>query len=663
MTVRGSDLSILIIVPVTLVALTWFFDRTTLGSTVKACASNPRLARLSGISPKVISTMVWALAAGLSTLSVVLIAGQTGSAGDVTTLGPQTLSLALVAAVIGGMTSFSRAIIASVAIGLAESILNFNFIADPGLINLLLLDHGAGGRPVQPGTSRRERGLRVHSTGPPMPVRLQSYRWARNVNKSGIVLLGVIAVVLPLVFTTPSTQQIFTEVVAFAICATSLTVLTGWLGQLSLGQMAFAGLGALFAARLVEVGVPFWLAIAATTAASAVLAAILGLGLAARPGPLPGRRHLHIRPGGTAVLLQPADPQRAVVGRLGPSVLPWGSSSHCRSPGSAPTTTWSSSSSPWSSWSPAGSATAEWVAPSWRCATTRTPRPPTRVRPAWEKIRAFSIAGALAGMGGALLSGAFANVAFGGPGSFFVVDGSLGLVAMVVIGGMGSVTAAVIGAIWVIGIPALAPNNQVLGLLASSLGLLVILLYFPRGLNQVSYDVRDAFLAWADRRFGKDPAPKAVREAATVLRPATEHPRDTGAPALAVTDLRVTYGGITAVDRVTLTVGSGQIVGLIGSNGAGKSTLMNAIGGFVSATGSVRLGDQEIGDKPPASRAALGLGRTFQSATLFPELTVNETLLVALESKDGTGALSTAIALPRNRRRSRTRPVRRHRPD
>ena len=60
-----------------------------------------------------------------------------------------------------------------------------------------------------------------------------------------------------------------------------------------------------------------------------------------------------------------------------------------------------------------------------------------RVRPAWEKIRAFAIAGALAGMGGALLSGAYANVAFAGPGSFFVVDASLSLVAMVVIGGMG----------------------------------------------------------------------------------------------------------------------------------------------------------------------------------------------------------------------------------
>ena len=61
---RGSDLSILIIVPITLIALTWFLDRTTLGRTVKACASNPRLARLSGISPKMVSTMVWALAAG-----------------------------------------------------------------------------------------------------------------------------------------------------------------------------------------------------------------------------------------------------------------------------------------------------------------------------------------------------------------------------------------------------------------------------------------------------------------------------------------------------------------------------------------------------------------------------------------------------------------------
>ena len=458
--VRGSDISILIMVPITLIALTWFLDRTTLGRTVKACASNPRLARLSSISPKMVSTMVWALAAGLSTLSVVLIAGQSGAAGDLTTLGPQTLSLALVAAVIGGMTSFRRTILASVLIGLAQSIVNFNFIEEPGLINLLLLI-----TVVVAVLFNRERTdeSEVFAFTPrarPIPVRLRSFRWARNVNKSGVFLLAVIAVVLPLIFTQPSTQQTFTEVLAFAICATSLTVLTGWLGQLSLGQMAFAGLGALFAARLVEGGVPFWLAIVATTAGSAVLATVLGLSslrvkglylavvtfvfaLAAQqyffslhilsgassdgsdlpfiPGKLfslsfPGQRtYYYVVLVILAVVLLVASRFRD--SGIGRSIMAVRDNENAAAA--------------------------------------------YRVRPAWEKIRAFAIAGALAGLGGALLSGAYANVAFAGPGSFFVVDASLSLVAMVVIGGMGSVTAAVIGAIWVIGIPALAPNNAV----------------------------------------------------------------------------------------------------------------------------------------------------------------------------------------------------------
>ncbi len=650
-TVRGSDVSILVIVPITLIALTWFLDRTTLGRTVKACASNPRLARLSSISPKMVSTMVWALAAALSTLSVILIAGESGAAGDLTTLGPQTLSLALVAAVIGGMTSFRRTIIASVVIGLLQSIVNFNFIAEPGLINLLLLITVVVA--VLFNRERTDEG-EVFAFTPrarPIPVRLRTYRWARNVNKSGVFLLAAIAIVLPLIFTEPSTQQTFTEVLAFAICATSLTVLTGWLGQLSLGQMAFAGLGALFAARLVEGGVPFWLAIVATTAGSAVLATILGLSslrvkglylavvtfvfaLAAQqyffslpilsgassdgsdlpfvPGKLfslsfPGQRTYYyvVLVILVVVLLVASRFRDSGVGR---SIMAVRDNENAAAA--------------------------------------------YQVRPAWEKIRAFAIAGALAGMGGALLSGAYANVAFAGPGSFFVVDASLSLVAMVVIGGMGSVTAAVIGAVWVIGIPALAPNNQVLGLLTSSIGLLAVLLYFPRGLMQIAYDARDAFLSWADTRFGKEVAPTAPSAPTGTALPEPEI-REAAIPTLAVADLRVTFGGNTAVDRVSLSVGAREIVGLIGSNGAGKSTLMNAVGGFVPATGSVRLGDQEIGDKPPAYRAGLGLGRTFQSATLFPELTVTETLLVALEGKRETGVLSTALALPRATRRSR----------
>ena len=650
-TVRGSDVSVLIIATVTLVALTWFLDRTTIGRTVKACANNPRLARLSSISPKMVSTVVWALAAALSTLSIVLIAGQSGVAGDLTTLGPQTLSLALVAAVIGGMTSFSRTILASIVIGLLQSILNFNFIDQPGLINLLLLI-----TVVVAVLFNRERTdeSEVFAFTPrarPIPVRLRSYRWARNVNKSGVVLLALIAVVLPLIFTQPSTQQTFTEVLAFAICATSLTVLTGWLGQLSLGQMAFAGLGALFAARLVEGGVPFWLAILATTAGSAVVATVLGLSslrvkglylavvtfvfaLAAQQyffslhilsGASPDGSDLPFVPGKLFSLSFPG--QRAyyyvVLVILAVVLLV---TSRFRDSGVGRSIM--------------------------AVRDNENAAAAYQVRPAWEKIRSFAIAGALAGMGGALLSGAYSNVAFSGPGSFFVVDASLSLVAMVVIGGMGSVTAAVIGALWVIGIPALAPNNQVLGLLTSSIGLLAVLLYFPRGLMQVAYDARDAFLSWADKRYGKEPETPTARTPAKAATLEPEH-REGEIPTLAVADLRVTFGGNVAVDGVSLSVGAGEIVGLIGSNGAGKSTLMNAIGGFVPASGSVRLGAQEIGNKAPAYRAGLGLGRTFQSATLFPELTVTETLLVALEGKSETGVLSTALALPRATRRSR----------
>jgi ABC-type branched-subunit amino acid transport system ATPase component/ABC-type branched-subunit amino acid transport system permease subunit len=566
-------------------------------------------------------------------------------------LGDQTLSLALVAAVIGGMTSFRRAIIASIAIGLAESIVDFNFINTPGLINLLLLI-----TVLVAVAFNRERGdeNEVFAFTPrarPIPVRLQSYRWARNANMSGIVLLGVVAVILPLVVSTPSTQQLFTEVAAFAICATSLTVLTGWLGQLSLGQMAIAGFGALFAARLVEAGVPFWLAIVASTLSCALLAAMLGLGSLRVKG-----LYLAVV---TFVFALAAQQYFFAL-----PILSGGSSDGSNLP--FPVGKLFSLSFP-------GQRTYYYlvliVLAVVLLITTRfrdsgvgraimgvrdneNAAAAYTVRPTWEKIRAFTIAGALAGLGGALLSGAYANVAFSGPGSFFLVDSSLALVAMVVIGGMGSVTAAVIGAIWVIGIPALAPNNQVLALLSSSLGLLIILLYFPRGLNQISYAVRDAFLAWADRRFGKDAAPEAVRPPATPLRAAPDR-IDEGSVVLAVTDLSVSFGGNTAVDNVTLTLGAGEIVGLIGSNGAGKSTLMNAVGGFVPSSGSVRLGSEEVGDKAPSHRAALGLGRTFQSATLFPELTVTETLLVALESKHGTSAVGTALALPRMTRRSR----------
>jgi ABC-type branched-subunit amino acid transport system ATPase component/ABC-type branched-subunit amino acid transport system permease subunit len=647
--VRGADLGVLILVPVSVLLLIWFLDRTMIGKTVKACAANPPLARLSAISPKLVSTMVWALAAVLSTLSVVLIAGETSTASGLATLGPQTLSEALAAAVIAGMRSFRVAVIAAVAIGVIQSVLTFNFLAVPGITDLLLFIAVFVAVIFAKRESGEEQVFAFSPRANPIPERLRPIWWARNIDKGGILLLGLLAILLPIVVTEPSRQQLYTAVLAFAICASSLTVLTGWLGQLSLGQMAFAGLAALFAARLVTEGVPFWVAVLTATVASGLLALGMGIGSLRVRGlylavvtfvfALTAQQYFYFlpffsgeSPDGANVPFQPGklwfidfSGQRAyyyvvlVVLALVLLVL-----SRFRDSGVG--------------------RRIKAVRDNETAAAAYTV-PAVRV-----KLQAFSLAGGLAGLGGALLAGAFANIAF--TQTFFLVNDSLNLVAMVVIGGMGSVSGAVIGAIFVIGIPAIAPNNQLVGLLSSSLGLLVVLLYFPRGLNQITYGVRDAILSWADRRTGERHEPERKAYPAGVRSRRDEAVPISG-PALMATDVSVHFGGIAAVNNASIRVDGEEIVGLIGANGAGKSTLMNAIGGFVNATGSVTVLGEEVAERPPGYRAALGLGRTFQAATLFPELTVNETLLVALESKGRVGMVSTALALPWARRQNK----------
>jgi ABC-type branched-subunit amino acid transport system ATPase component len=82
---------------------------------------------------------------------------------------------------------------------------------------------------------------------------------------------------------------------------------------------------------------------------------------------------------------------------------------------------------------------------------------------------------------------------------------------------------------------------------------------------------------------------------------------------------------------------------------------MNAIGGFVPCTGTVRIHGDDVSSTGAARRARMGLGRTFQAALLFPELTVRETVEVALEGRGRTGLLSTALFLPRSVARERQR--------
>lgn len=103
----------------------------------------------------------------------------------------------------------------------------------------------------------------------------------------------------------------------------------------------------------------------------------------------------------------------------------------------------------------------------------------------------------------------------------------------------------------------------------------------------------------------------------------------------------VRFGGLTAVDEVTLQVGTGDVVGLVGANGAGKTTLFNAISGLVRPTsGSIRFNGSDILHAPLHRRARLGIGRTFQIPQPMHELTVRQNLVVA--QRFATGRVDAA---------------------
>ena len=96
--------------------------------------------------------------------------------------------------------------------------------------------------------------------------------------------------------------------------------------------------------------------------------------------------------------------------------------------------------------------------------------------------------------------------------------------------------------------------------------------------------------------------------------------------------LTVRFGPVEVVTAVDLDLEPGTVTGLIGPNGAGKTTVIDALTGFVAASGEVVLGDVPVDGLPAHRRARLGLARTFQSLELFGDLTVGENLVVAAEA-------------------------------
>jgi len=121
-------------------------------------------------------------------------------------------------------------------------------------------------------------------------------------------------------------------------------------------------------------------------------------------------------------------------------------------------------------------------------------------------------------------------------------------------------------------------------------------------------------------------------------------------PLLETRELSVTFGGLRAVDGVSLNVEQGQVVGLIGPNGAGKTTLIDALTGFVpTSRGDILFDGQSLVSLPAHQRSRAGLVRTWQSLELFDDLTVFENLRVAAERQRWWSPVADLVAPNRRR--------------
>jgi ABC-type branched-subunit amino acid transport system ATPase component len=179
------------------------------------------------------------------------------------------------------------------------------------------------------------------------------------------------------------------------------------------------------------------------------------------------------------------------------------------------------------------------------------------------------------------------------------------------------------------------------------------------------FTLRDRFVAFV---LGRRPATASAAvagdaEARAGLLAGTSRGDDAahraGAAPLTATSITVRFGGLLALDNVSVHTEAGEVLGLMGPNGAGKTTLFDVLSGNLRPVhGSVELDGGDITGLPAHRRSRLGLGRTYQQARLFADLTVIECVAVALERHQPSWLVPSMVAWPSSVRSERARMAR-----
>ncbi|MBW3536556.1 MAG: ABC transporter permease [Actinobacteria bacterium] len=278
--VTGADLQVLIVVPLICLGLVVFFTRTRFGVAIRAAAENGEAARLLGISAEKVSTFTWVTGALLAGVAGILIT-QVRGVLDISTLSTGFLVRGLAAALVGGLTSLPGAVVGGLFVGVSESFLRWWTNDTPGvpetlmfLVVIAILVFRPGGLFGQ--REETEDKVAFIPTLKDLPARLRDTTAAKAVRSSRWIFV-LFAVGISLV-TNSKTNGIFTEVAVYAMVGVSLTVLVGFTGQISLGHWGLAGVGAFSVANLfTRLGIPWLLALPLVVIIGMLVSLVIGL--------------------------------------------------------------------------------------------------------------------------------------------------------------------------------------------------------------------------------------------------------------------------------------------------------------------------------------------------------------------------------------------------
>ena len=595
----------------------WALYRSSqFGLATEAVSESERSASAIGLSPNRIALLNWALGSAIATIAGILVVPIITL--QVTSMTELILA-GVAAALVADFRSFPMATAAGFGLGIGQAVVG-RFVHQQGLgpslpflvIIAFLVFRG------------RSLPLRDYflKQMPMLGNGRLSWDWT---------IFGFGCVIILMLTKENKWVDALTVSMGVAIVLLSIVVLTGYAGQLSLGQYAIAGFGAYVAGRLVAVfHIPFLLGLLAGIAAAVPLGIIFGLPAVRTRGINLAIVTLGL---GTTMELMLFRNRNYTGGVQGTQVgnphlfgYDIGSINH-------PTR--------YGIFVVAMALLAVWVVSNVRrgrsgrrliaVRTNERAAASLGIDVTTAKLYAFALSAAIAALGGIVLAFRLSSISYQSFGNFTSVT----YVGLALVGGVGHLLGAFVG-----GTMATAGfNQQVLestwdGVgrwiqLISGVAILLTVLGYQDGV--AAEWVKVFRLIKKARKWGRP----YVIELADVADPnaGTDHamvsPRT-----LIVDGLTVRYGAVVAVNSVSFRLEPGTVTGLIGPNGAGKTSLIDAVSGFTSAEGRVALDDLDLSRLPAVKRARSGLARSFQSLELFEDSTVFENLSVAADPQD-----------------------------